>query len=52
MAAVCYETLTLQPPFDGLGGRAGLPPYVSERDSLYVPPSHLSREKDKVAPNL
>lgn len=49
MAAVCFETLTLQPPFDGLGGRAGLPEYESECDSLFLPPSQLSPEKDKIA---
>ncbi|MBI1310096.1 protein kinase [bacterium] len=49
LAAVCFETLALQPPYDGLGGRAGLPEYEDERGSLYVPPSELSREKDKLA---
>ena len=52
LAAVCFETLTLQPPFEGLGGRAGLPQYEGERDSLYLPPSQLSPEKDKVAGQL
>lgn len=52
LAAVCFETLTLQPPFDGLGGRAGLPEYESERDSLYMPPSKLSREKDVLSRQL
>lgn len=46
LAAVCYETLTLEPPFDGLGSSAALPKYEKQRDSLYVPPSQLSREKD------
>ncbi len=52
LAAVCFETLTLQPPYDGLGGRAGLPAYESERDSLYMPPSSLSPEKEKLARHL
>ncbi len=52
LAAVCFETLTLQPPYDGLGGRAGLPQYENERDSLYLAPSQLSREQDKVARHL
>lgn len=52
LAVVCFETLTQQPPFDGLGGRAGLPQYESERDSLYLPPSQLSPEKEKLARHL
>ena len=52
LAAVCFETLTLQLPYDGLGGRAGLPEYESERDSLYLPPSILSPEKEKLARHL
>ncbi len=52
LAAVCFETLTLQPPYDGLGGRAGLPQYENERDSLYLPPSELSREKEVLSRQL
>ena len=48
LAVVCYEGLTLQIPYDGLGGRAGLPQYANQRDSLYLPPSELSREKEKL----
>ena len=48
LAAVCYEVLTLQTPYDGLGGRAGLPQFENQRDSLYLPPSQLSREKEKL----
>ena len=48
LAVVCYEVLTLQIPYDGLGGRAGLPQYANQRDSLYLPPSELSREKAKL----
>ena len=48
LAVVCYEVLTLQIPYDGLGGRAGLPQYLNQRDSLYLPPSELSREKAKL----
>jgi serine/threonine protein kinase len=43
LAAVCFEVLTLHTPYDGLGGRAGLPEYASQTDSLFVPPSQLSR---------
>lgn len=48
LAAVCYEVLTLQTPYDGLGGRAGLPQFENQKDSLYLPPSQLSREKEKL----
>lgn len=44
LAAVCYELLTLQVPYDGLGGRAGSTQCRTEADSLYVPPSTISRE--------
>lgn len=48
LAAVCYELLTLQVPYDGLGGRAGSAQYRSERDSLYVPPSSISPEASRL----
>lgn len=48
LAAVCYELLTLQVPYDGLGGRAGSAQYRSESDSLYVPPSSISREASRL----
>ncbi len=48
LAVVCYEVLTLQVPYDGLGGRAGLPLLKNQRDSLYLPPSQLSREQQKL----
>lgn len=48
LAIVCYEVLTLQIPYDGLSGGAGLLQYASQRDSLYLPPSELSREKAKL----
>ena len=44
LAAVGYEILTQQVPYDGLGGRAGSPMYREQSDSLYIPPSQLSRE--------
>ena len=44
LAVVCYEILTQQSPYDGLGGRAGSPTYREQSDSLYIPPSQLSRE--------
>lgn len=48
LAVVCYELLTLQIPYDGLGGRAGSPQCRSETDSLYVPPSTISREASQL----
>ncbi len=48
LAVVCFEVLALQPPYDGLGGRAGLSKYASQQDSLYVPASQLSREQQKL----
>ncbi len=48
LAAVCYELLTLQVPYDGLGGRAGSANYRSEADSLYVPPSAISPEASRL----
>jgi serine/threonine protein kinase len=44
LAVVCFEVLTLNTPYEGLGGRAGLQKYKSESDSLYVPPSRISSE--------
>ena len=48
LAAVCYELLTLQVPYDGLGGRAGAAQCRLEGGSLYVPPSALSREASRL----
>lgn len=48
LAAVCYELLTLQVPYDGLGGRAGSANYRSQADSLYVPPSAISPEASRL----
>ena len=48
LAVVCYEVLTLETPYDGLGGRAGLSKYNSQQNSLFVPPSQLSRESCKL----
>lgn len=48
LAVVCYELLTLQIPYDGLGGRAGAAQYHSETDSLYVPPSAISPEASRL----
>ena len=49
LAAVCFETLTLQTAYQGLGSRAALPEFSNERDSLYVPPSEISPESKKLS---
>jgi serine/threonine protein kinase len=49
LCAVCYEMLTLQVPYDGLGGRAGLPEYRRQAESTLVPPSELSPEARRLA---
>ena len=52
LALTCFEVLTQHLPYDGLGGRAGLPEFASARDSLYVPPSELSPERDTFTPKI
>lgn len=52
LGAVCYELLTLQVPYDGLGGRAGSISSVTERESLYVPPSTISPEASQLDRSL
>jgi len=48
LAAVCYEVMTLELPYNGLGGNAGSFTATNESDSLYIPPSKLSRESAKL----
>ena len=48
LAAVCFEVLTLELPYDGLGGNAGQFADNDESESLYIPPSKLSPEADKI----
>lgn len=49
LAVVCFEALTLQLPYEGLGSRASLPKYQTSVDSVYIPPSELSPERDLLA---
>lgn len=49
LAVTCFETLTLQLPYDGLCGRAGLPQNASMGDSMYMPASELSAERHQLA---
>lgn len=39
MSVVAYELLTLAIPYDGLGGRAGLPKFLQHARQSYEPPS-------------
>lgn len=48
LAAVCFEVLTLELPYDGLGGNAGQFANSGESESLYNPPSKLCPEADKI----
>lgn len=48
LAAVCFEVITLEVPYNGLGGSAGSFSTVDESESLYIPPSQLSRDSEKL----
>ena len=48
LAAVCFEVITLEVPYNGLGGSAGSFSTADESESLYIPPSQLSRESEKL----
>ena len=48
LAVVCFEVLALQLPYDGLGGAAGHFADSDESESLYIPPSKLSLDADKI----
>ncbi len=41
LSVVAYELLTLELPFDGLGGQAGLPHVIQHAEESYRPPSEL-----------
>jgi serine/threonine protein kinase len=41
LSVVAYEMLTLEIPFDGLGGQAGLPKLIEQAEKSYRPPSEL-----------
>jgi serine/threonine protein kinase len=42
VSVVLYELLTLRLPYDGLGGKAGLPAFACQMRDLLQPPSHFS----------
>lgn len=48
LAAVCFEVLTLELPYNGLGGGAAAFSDGNESESLYIPPSKLSPEYGKL----
>ena len=48
LSVVAYEMLTLEIPFDGLGGQAGLPNLVAEAEKSYRPPSGFVPRADRL----
>lgn len=49
LCAVCYEMLTSQIPYEGLGGNAGLLQYRKQAESTLIPPSQLSPDAERLA---
>ena len=47
LAAVCYEMLTLEVPYNGLGGKAGLAQFASGAD--WMPPSEIGVDAQRIA---
>jgi serine/threonine protein kinase len=48
LAVVAYEMLTMEIPFDGAGGRAGVPELIGNFSGSLVPPSALVANGDRV----
>jgi serine/threonine protein kinase len=48
LSVVAYELLTLEIPYDGAGGRAGLPNLAASFTGTLVPPSHLIAEPKRL----
>ena len=48
LAVVAYELLTLEIPYDGLGGQAGLPQYRPSSKETYVAPSEKILDSEKL----
>ncbi|MEM7312373.1 MAG: protein kinase [Planctomycetota bacterium] len=48
LAVVAYELITLEVPYDGLGGRAGLPQVAKVAAKSYKPPSKLNRQAERL----
>lgn len=47
-AIVLYEMLTLQRPYAGLGGKAGLPQFRAEAERAYQKPSQLLQNRKRI----
>jgi len=48
LTGVLYQLLTLQLPFEGLGGRAGVNPQSKVAIPKLVPPSELAADREKI----
>lgn len=48
MSVVAYEMLTMELPYDGLGGQAGLPALRKKALKTYTPPSHFASISKKL----
>lgn len=48
LSAILYELITLQLPYDHLGGKAGRPGYIERMKDKLVPPSQLSPEQKRI----
>lgn len=51
-AVVLYEMLTLQLPYSGLGGQAGLPINREDVEGTYQPPSQLVNDADRIPKSI
>jgi serine/threonine protein kinase len=50
--AVIYELLTGNRPYEGMGGKAGLPEFRDQYQQLYNPPSTLCPLKEKISHHI
>ena len=48
LSVLANELLTLEIPFDGLGGQAGLPKWAAEAAATYRPPSEKIQQADRL----
>ena len=48
LTAVLYKLLTLQAPYDGLGGQAGLPTFIAQTRNSFVRPSKLCSHRERL----